>query len=103
MDRPRPNADVVRLLLQTCPQAARVRDTTSNLPLNIALDHGAVKSVEVVQMLLDSYPASITDLNSAGRMPLHSVLRSPRPDVGVTRLLAKQYPAAITLESEEGM
>jgi hypothetical protein len=93
---------VVRLLLQAYPAAARLRDTTANLPLNIALDHGAVKSVEVVKMLIDSYPSSISELNSIGRMPIHSVLHSPHPDVGVARFLAQQYPAAITLESKAG-
>jgi hypothetical protein len=102
VDRPRPNASVVRMLLQAYPQAARVRDTTGNLPLNISLDHGAVKSVEVVKMLLDSYPDSAKEPNSTGRLPLHSVLNSPNPDVGVARYLAKQYPPAITLESKEG-
>ena len=102
VDRPRPNAEVVRMLLQAYPSAASLRDTTANLPLNIALDHGAITSIEIVQMLIDSYPSSITELNSSGRMPLHSVLTSPNPDVGVARYLARQYPPAITLESQEG-
>lgn len=102
VDRPRPNSEVVRLLLQAYPVAASLRDTTANLPLNIALDHGAITSIEIVQMLIDSYPNSITELNSSGRMPLHSVLYSPNPDVGVARYLACQYPPAITMESKEG-
>ena len=88
--------------MKAYPEGSKLRDNTSNLPLNIALDHGAVKSVEIVKMLIDSHPESITELNSHGRMPLHSVLYSPEPDVGVARYLARLYPRAITLESKEG-
>jgi hypothetical protein len=104
VDRPRPNAEVVRVLLQAYPNGPLVRDATLSLPLNIALDRpsGAVQSVEVVRMLIDSYPDSIRELNPNGRMPLHSVLHAQSPDVGVVRYLAKQYPAAITQESKPG-
>jgi ankyrin repeat protein len=102
VDRPRPNAAVVKLLLDTYPPAASLRDTTDNLPLNIALDHGAVKSVAVVKQLLDAHPESISEPNANGRMPIHSVLYSPHPDAGVARFLAKQYPPAITMESKSG-
>ncbi len=102
VDFPRPKEDVVRMLLQAFPFASRVRDTNSNLPLNIALEHGSVKSVEVVKMLVDSNPESVKHLNAQGRTPLHSVLYSQRPDMGVARYLARQYPPAITMETKEG-
>lgn len=102
VDRPRPNATVVQILLAAHPEASRMRDTTANLPLSIALNHGGLRSVEVVKMLLDSFPESITELDSEGRMPLHSVLHLHNPDVGVARYLARQYPEAITQTCGEG-
>jgi ankyrin repeat protein len=61
--------DVIRLILKTCPEAARTQNSDGWLPLHIAC--GVKASTEVIEMLVESFPESVTVKNLEGNIPLY--------------------------------
>ena len=122
--------DVLRLVLEAYPSAAAEKDSTGNLPLHTAVEHGAC--VKVVDMLLKAYPDAARERgkchqfpvpmfsdaapkqneHSTGDLPLHTICRGPtqtgfdfnlrswQPDF--LRLVLEAFPAAAAEKDSTG-
>jgi hypothetical protein len=60
-------ADIVQLLLQVHPGAARQADRTGKIPLH----HAGRSDGTTVQRLVQAYPQGVTQSDHTGRLPLH--------------------------------
>jgi ankyrin repeat protein len=70
----RPSMPVVQLLLNTYPEAARIKTSEGWTPLHLLFRYrGADLTVEVVRLFLEVYPEplALTSRTNAGRTPLH--------------------------------
>ena len=69
----------------------------------IAVDHsGPNESIDVIKLLLDMNPNSISEKGSGGRYPLHIAVEVPKPNLSIIRYLASLYPEAISSEISIG-
>jgi ankyrin repeat protein len=69
-----PSMPVVQLLLNTYPEAARIKTSEGWTPLHLLFRYrGADLTVEVVRLFLEVYPEplALTSRTNAGRTPLH--------------------------------
>lgn len=89
------NADlaVISFLLQECPKAATVSDHSGFLPLMLACcdaagytDDGQTQ-LELVQMLLQSFPQAAQRESSDGRLALHMAVEGQAPAAVVSQLV----------------
>jgi ankyrin repeat protein len=90
----------ITLLVQTYPNAVRVRDAEGFLPLHWACYHGAVASV--LQVLVAAWPESVRETISYGRLPLHLACRQ-NATLDRVQVLVPKYPAALEQASTQGM
>mmetsp|Transcript_15964 Transcript_15964/g.20198 ORF Transcript_15964/g.20198 Transcript_15964/m.20198 type:complete len:329 (+) Transcript_15964:180-1166(+) len=91
--------EVVMLLLEKKPEAARVKGSLGQTPLHWACKYRA--PVEVVSLLLSRWPESIKQKSSGGLTPLHQACIVGAP-VEVLSLLLKSWPDAIKEKDNYG-
>lgn len=63
----RASAEVVQLLLQKHPEAAKVKDSKGKLPLHWAMEHTV--STAVIKHLVEAYPDGVLQEDNHGRTP----------------------------------
>lgn len=90
-----PTADAIRSLLKAYPKAAKKRDFEGSTPLHFACHYG-IRSIEVLQLLIDACPAAIHRRDIYGRSPLwHAVEK--RSSIDVLSLLLQADPSTALL------
>lgn len=93
-------AEKVRLVVNTCPEAVRVRDQEGFLPLHWACYHGA--GLDILKLLLGAWPESVKENISQGRLPLHLACRQSA-SLDRIRFLVDKYPGALDAPTSQGM
>jgi hypothetical protein len=98
-----PCAEVVQFLIQTRPDRVSTPNSSGDLALHVAVEHGT-SSLEVVKLLLDAHPQAIRHKNCRGMLPLHCALQCFVKGVphGVFEMLFNAYPEAIHESIPEG-
>ena len=98
----------------SCPLALRQRvmnryahqlempDGFGNLPLHIAARNvvDEDEDVEVIQQVLDAYPAAIRVANENGSLPLDEAIRAGRTWSNGARVLFEAFPEAVLVSSQ---
>ena len=72
--------EILRIMLDESPESVSHRDTAGNLPLHLAITHGA--SLEVVEAIYNVYPTAALLPDNQGNLPVHFAR-----DTDVQRLL----------------
>eukprot|EP00957_Ditylum_brightwellii_P165214 12578765-Ditylum_brightwellii.AAC.1 len=72
-------ADIVDSLLQLAPQSSAAFDLYHRLPIHYVAELGT-SDLEVLQVLIESSPESLTTSDSEGRTPLHLCFLASNPD-----------------------
>lgn len=87
------NVDVVREILNGCPDAISQYSSSGLLPLHLAAAKNS--NPAVAKLLLDAYPEALRTCDRSGheRLPLHHAARS-NPNAEVLYLLLNIHPAA---------
>lgn len=83
--------DVIALLLEANPSAARTADRDGALPLHVL---GKNSSAEVARLLFDAHPDAIRCADKNGDLPLHLAVFNGAPPEVVSLLLAANPAAA---------
>lgn len=91
------NDDAVRLLVESAPATATLRDSKRKLPLHHAV---ITCSAATVSLLLSAAPAAATAQDSSGKLPLHHAAASGTD--AVVRLLVEAAPAAAAAPDRDG-
>jgi ankyrin repeat protein len=90
--------DVIKLLLDTYPEAATVKNFSVELPLHLAVcsnsDYG------IIRILLDAYPEGAKMQDNEGRLPLHHACQVKKNDM-VAKLL-EIYPEGAEIQDKKG-
>lgn len=90
-----PTADAIRSLIKAYPKAAKNLDFEGSTPLHFACHYG-IRSIEVLQLLIDACPAAVHRRDIYGRSPLwHAVEK--RASADVLRLLLQADPSTALL------
>jgi len=67
----------IRLFVEAVPDAARIANSTGDLPLHCACLYGS--SIEIIQLLVDIYPGGICAVNHHGNYPFHLACENGSP------------------------
>jgi ankyrin repeat protein len=67
-------------------------DRAGMFPLHIAAANNASQTIEILQILLEEWPAAITETDRNGRLPIHAACTNPRISVAVLEFIGKAYP-----------
>jgi ankyrin repeat protein len=89
--------DILKLLIEKCPEAVRHADNNGFLPIHAACGR---QSPEFCRVLIEAYPGSERIADAIGTLPLHYACSSGT--VAVVEYLYKLYPDAINHETEDG-
>lgn len=96
----RPPLDVVKTLIDICPQAVHEPSIPSQeLPLHYALRcsyPSTIQRREVIELLLKVHPESIAAVTANGQTPLHVACQSTC-SAPIVELLVSRYPLATSL------
>ncbi len=68
---PRPDAALVKRILQADVNAVKIRDANGMLPLHCALQGGVPATADIVTLLLDEYPDAVTERDGNGNLPVY--------------------------------
>jgi len=87
-------AEVIKTLVEACPEAAKVNDRHGNTPLHYGMKHKA--PAEVIKLLVEACPEAVKLKNHFkypyyGNTPLHIGMQHNAP-AEVIKLLAEAYP-----------
>lgn len=89
-----PDLNILKLLLDACPDGALHKSNDGKTPLHICVDNKSNPSITAIKILLTHCPASASLSTNFGRMPLHLATDQDRPSIEcITELLAV-YPEA---------
>jgi ankyrin repeat protein len=88
---------VAQVLVDACPESARVRANDGCLPLHLAAGEG---SIDLARLLVGSWSASVREADRDGLLPLHHAATSeqdiPSEDIlDMARLLIEQWPESV--------
>lgn len=94
------HVDMVKFLLDTCPESALIAAAKDTYPIHIACQQ---RHYEVVKLLLERAPQSATFARSDKLLPLNMTVRdtSSPPSLELIQLLVKAFPTAIFNENIE--
>jgi ankyrin repeat protein len=103
--------DVIKLLLDTYPEAVTVKNFRFELPLHLAVRSNLPPALhallnyhapyDVIKLLLDTYPEAATVKNFSVELPLHLAVCS-NSDYGIIRILLDAYPEGAKMQDNEG-
>jgi ankyrin repeat protein len=89
--------DIIHLLLNRGPQAARMKDFHSSYPLH----HMYRRDLRIQSQIYSLYPEAIHKLDKFGRTPLHCACISPDPTVEEMRFLVERSIGCIILDTDD--
>lgn len=73
------DTEIIRLLLDQYPESIRLRDSQSgSLPIHLVLQHNP-RAIDVIELLIDLHPRSVTMPNGNGRLPIHLAIIHKSP------------------------
>jgi Ankyrin repeats (3 copies) len=93
-------ANVIRLLLHVCPEAATACDEKGYLPLYIACNYGA--SMEIIKILLEIHANGTMVQGKDGSLPLHLACLRQMPLLPVVELLVQTCPDGLKVKNNDG-
>ena len=93
------SVDPVRRLLVIQPEAVRVQNSHSSLPLHYACSNQTSAAAAIVAELLEAAPDTITMGNEHRDLPLHVACRHS-VSVEAVDSLALAYPAALAIQND---
>src|SRR5437868_4170279 len=70
---------VVRLILEAYPEAARHADDEGDIPLNFVFMSWGDRQREIIPMLLEAWPDSVRHVSALGDLPLHCACEDNPP------------------------
>jgi len=91
--------EVIQILLDWNPEAAKHKDKFGRLPIHYACSHGA--SSDVVALLLQAFPASASVCDKNGWLPIHVACRYGDDKEVVCQLL-KAWPDSLDVPTRGG-
>ena len=92
--------DVIRCLLNACPQAAAARTRKNDTALTLAC--AANQSAETVQLLLEAHPGAVLEANDYGFLPIHCSCRAYQPKMAIVQALVMACPEAVLETTHAG-
>ena len=96
-----PPADIIKLLLEANPDATMCRSHPyGELPLHFATGYNTA-SVDVIQLLVQVCPSSVSAQNTLGVSPLHQACIFHAP-YEVIAILAAAHPEALYIQDANG-
>ena len=106
------NVELIRLLVKSCPEFTRQKDSGGNLPLSTfcqlcseesEYDEEAVelKRLGILKFLIEDDPESVRVPDNDGSLPLHHALEYRR-SLEFCRLLVQAFPESVKRRDSEG-
>ena len=95
-----PPLSTVKILAQIDEEALSVPDTNGWCPLHVACQYFA--SSEVIQYLVNKYPASLKLVDNDSRTALHLVMDNPIVNPKVVKILVTKNPSIVEKEDRFG-
>jgi ankyrin repeat protein len=100
--------EVVRCLATAWPES--LRETTDDvygfLPAHLACWRACYmeeeQALEILKILLDSYPEALQVKGADGEVPLHACFRHEFPPLAVVRYVVQRHPAALHATDKDG-
>ena len=107
-DDPRAAVEIVQFLLDSDPNVKLQRFEGKSL-LQYACEHNfgnTEAGIEIINVIVDAFPASVRSVNNEGRMPLHSLCINSKLDeaaaMQILKFLLKKYSAAVRHADNDG-
>eukprot|EP00984_Skeletonema_dohrnii_P011170 scaffold4432_cov108-Skeletonema_dohrnii-CCMP3373.AAC.3 len=96
---------MLKLLIEKHPEAIHHATNLGCLPIHLASQNKNV-TVNIIQLLMDAAPDSVSSLDEDGDMPLHDLCRNEgldeRAAMDILKLLIKKHPEAIRHADNDG-
>jgi hypothetical protein len=94
----RASNDMIHLLLNRGPQAARMKDVEGAYPLHhISMYRRYRRYLHIQSQIYSLYPEAIHKLDKCGHTPLHCACITPKPNVKEMRFLAERSVGSVIL------
>jgi ankyrin repeat protein len=95
------DTEIVKLLLERCPEAVKARNFWGSTPLHLATRRG---QTDIVRLFLEYWPEGSRETNGDGNTPLHlaAVMGVDMGMMGVFRLLVESWPEGRVAVNQEG-
>jgi ankyrin repeat protein len=92
--------DILKLLLERCPESARYTTYDGSLPIHLASGAGK-KSPEFCRLLIEAYPRSERLTDGNGKLPVHEACK--HNSVATAKYLLELYPESINVADDGGL